>query len=116
MLGRILRLLRGPAVTVPGTDRLAEGEGRTVDVGDPLADGKQVLLCRVGGKVYALDTLCPHEGGRIQPGPLADGKYAFCPLHNYRFDPRTGAAVGAACRPARRCKVEERGNDSLLWP
>lgn len=108
MLGRLFARFRKKGVLVPDTDRLQEGEARTVDVGDPLAGGVQVLLCRVDGRVHALDSRCPHEGGRIQPGPLVDGRRARCPLHNYEFDPRDGKAVGVACRPARTYRVEER--------
>ena len=63
------------------------------------AGEKVGVLCRVDGELHALDALCPHEGGRIHDGPLAQGKYAVCPLHNYKFDPRTGEAVECG-RPA----------------
>ena len=108
MLGRFMKLFRRPSVVVPGSAGLLEGPARTVDVGDPLADGRQLVLCRVEGRVYALDATCPHEGGRIAPGPLAEGRYAVCPLHGYRFDPRDGRAVGVACRPARTYRADER--------
>jgi len=116
VLGRLLGLFRARGVLVPGTDRIPEGEARKVDVGDPLAGGMQVILCRVGGELFALDALCPHnQGGRIQPGPLAEGRYASCPLHGYRFDPRNGQAVGVACRAARRLRVRERGDSAELF-
>ena len=115
MLGRLLGLFRARGVLVPGTDRIGEGEARKVDVGDPLAGGMQVILCRVDGDLHALDALCPHnQGGRIQPGPLVEGRYASCPLHGYRFDPRDGKAVGVACRSARRLRVRERGGSAEL--
>jgi len=101
-------MFRGPRVVVPGTDRLAEGEARKVDVGDPGAGGVQLLLCRVEGKVYAIDTVCPHEGGRLRPGPLAEGQWAVCPLHSYRFDPRNGREAAGACGSAKTYKVRER--------
>lgn len=116
MLGRLFRLFRPRGVLVPGTDRIAEGEARKVDIQDPLADGKQVVLCRVGGTLHALDALCPHnEGGRIQPGPLVQGKYAVCPLHGYRFDPTDGKAVGVTCRSARKYKVVEKDGNADLF-
>ena len=116
MLGRILGLFgKGRPVRVPGADGLVEGEGRTVDVGDPHAGGTQVLVCRVEGQVYALDTACPHQGGRIVKGPLADGKHAVCPLHNYRFDPKTGESVGVACKSARRYKVVEANGELEIF-
>ena len=117
MLKRILGLFgaRKPIV-IPDSAGLVEGEARTVTLGDIMNDGLQVLLCRIEGKVYALDTMCPHgEGGRLTRGPLVDGKLAVCPLHNYRFDPTNGDAVGVACKGARKFRVEEKDGEFLLW-
>ena len=100
---------------MPGTERLAEGEARKVDLGDPLAGGRQILLCRVEGRVHALDVVCPHEGGRLVPGPLIEGRYAHCPLHGYRFDPGTGRAVGVACPAARTYRSREGSEGTEVW-
>lgn len=110
-----MKLFRRPSVVVPGSSGLAEGQARTVDVGDPFAGGKQIVLCRVDGEVHALDATCPHEGGRIAPGPLAEGRYAVCPLHGYRFDPRDGRAVGVVCKPARTYRARERDGSIELY-
>lgn len=115
MAGWFSSLFRGRSIVIQGTGRLSEGQSKKVDLGDPLAGGTQVVLCRVGGELFALDVLCPHEGGRIVDGPLAEGKYAVCPLHNYRFDPKSGAAVGVACRSAKRYRVRESGGDAEIW-
>lgn len=116
MLRRLKGLFRGRGISIPGTDRLTEGEARKVDIGDPGAGdyGTQVILCRVEGTLHALDALCPHEGGRIVPGPLVDGKYALCPLHNYKFDPRTGKAVDVSCKAARTYRIEEKNGAAEL--
>ncbi|MFT4540130.1 MAG: nitrite reductase/ring-hydroxylating ferredoxin subunit [Planctomycetota bacterium] len=117
MLKRIMRLIRGkPPIEIPDSAGLAEGEARTVTLGDPMNDGLQVLLCRLNGEIHALDTLCPHgEGGRLIRGPLMDGEHAYCPLHHYRFDPKTGDAVGVSCRSAKKFRVEERDGKFFLW-
>lgn len=115
MLGRLLRLLRGKGLIITGTGKLPEGEARKVDIGDVLAGGKQVVLCRVGGTLYALDSTCPHEGGRISPGPLVEGRYAVCPLHNYKFDPKTGENVEHLCKAAKRYRVREERGDCEIW-
>lgn len=116
MLGRLLGLFKKRGgVRVPGADQLLEGEARTVDIGDPHAGGLQVLVCRVEGRVYALDTACPHEGGRLAKGPLADGKYAVCPLHNYRFDPKDGKAIEVSCKSAKTVRVEEQDGQLELF-
>jgi len=96
-------------VRIPGAARLPEGESRKVIV-PPVAEGgcpTEFVLARLDGRLYALDTLCPHEGGRIVDGPLWEGRYLTCPLHLYRFDPRSGEAIEVECEPARTYPVEE---------
>ena len=115
MLRKLFGLGPKPAL-VKGTDKLAEGHAKRVDVGDVLAGtGRQVIFCRVEGELHALDSLCPHEGGRITDGPLEEGKYALCPLHRYRFDPRSGAPVGVPCGKAKVYRVRERDGEAEIW-
>ncbi len=115
MLRRLLRLFRRPAVLVPGTTRIAEGEARKVDIGDPLAGGLQVLLCRVDGKLHAIDNHCPHDkGGRIESGPLIEGRFARCPLHNYQFTPQDGRERNGGCKRARTYSVTEKHGEAEL--
>jgi nitrite reductase/ring-hydroxylating ferredoxin subunit len=115
MLSKLLSLLRGRGIVVQGTGRLSEGQSKCVALGDPLAGGVEVVLCRVGGELHALDRRCPHEGGRLVDGPLVEGKYALCPLHNYKFDPKSGRAIDVACSDARRYKVREENGDAQIW-
>jgi nitrite reductase/ring-hydroxylating ferredoxin subunit len=115
MLQRFLDLFRGRSVVVKGTGKLPEGMSKKIDIGDPLAGGTQVVLCRLEGKLYAVDVRCPHEGGRMVDGPLIDGKHLRCPLHEYHFDPKTGTPVRGACRPATRYRVVEKDGDCRIW-
>jgi nitrite reductase/ring-hydroxylating ferredoxin subunit len=115
MLNGLRNLFRGRPIRIEGTGRLPDGHAKKIDIGDPLAGGKQVVLCRVEGELFALDALCPHEGGRISEGPLVDEKYAMCPLHNYLFEPATGAAINAPCKKAKRYRVREHGGDCDVW-
>lgn len=102
-------------VLVRGTGALPEGEALKCEVGDVHAGGTQIVVCRVGGKLYALDAACPHDGGRIMGGALVDGKFALCPLHNYLFEPKTGKPVRGACPNATTYKVRERDADCEVW-
>lgn len=112
----ILDLFRGRPAVIRGTGNLAEGHAKKVDIGDPLAGtGRQIVLCRVDGDLYALDALCPHEGGRISDGPLLGGRIAMCPLHNYQFDPKTGKPVSGLCKDAKTYRVRERDGDCEIW-
>jgi nitrite reductase/ring-hydroxylating ferredoxin subunit len=105
-------MLPGPRprrVRVPGVARLAEGHARklVIPAGAAGPEALEIVLVRLSGKLYALDSLCPHEGGRLAEGPLWDGRFVACPLHLYRFDPRTGEADEVECEPARTYRVRE---------
>ena len=48
------------------------------------AEGRQVMLYRHGGVLYALDNACSHAGGLLSRGTVAD-LTVTCPLHGSRF-------------------------------
>ena len=115
MLRKLFGGGRKPAL-VKGAHKLKDGFAKKVDVGDILAGtGKQVVFCRIEGTLYALDSLCPHEGGRIADGPLLDGKHVICPLHHYKFDPKNGKSIDVACPNAKAYKVREADGDAEIW-
>ena len=72
---------------------LEEGHARKVQYRLPSGAVEEVVLARVEGALYAADTYCPHEGGRLAEGPLMEGRFYHCPLHLYRFDPKSGASA-----------------------
>ncbi len=55
-------------------------------------DGVTVAVFNVGGKFYALEDVCTHDGGDLASGSLI-GHEVECPRHGARFDVRTGAAT-----------------------
>jgi naphthalene 1,2-dioxygenase system ferredoxin subunit len=59
-------------------------------------DGRELLLCRSGDQVHALDNLCTHAEARLCEGKFKGGK-VYCPLHGAAFDVITGEAMS---RPA----------------
>jgi nitrite reductase/ring-hydroxylating ferredoxin subunit len=115
MFDALKNLLRGRPTLIKGAGKLPEGQAKKIDLGDIMAGGRQVVLCRVDGELCAVDALCPHEGGRISDGPLHEGKYVMCPLHNFQFDPKTGRSVNMDCKAARTYKVREKDGDAELW-
>jgi nitrite reductase/ring-hydroxylating ferredoxin subunit/uncharacterized membrane protein len=48
------------------------------------AEGRQVMLYRHDGRLYAIDNICSHAGGLLSRGPVAD-LTVTCPLHGSRF-------------------------------
>jgi nitrite reductase (NADH) small subunit/3-phenylpropionate/trans-cinnamate dioxygenase ferredoxin subunit len=64
---------------------LIEGEGHTVQIGTKL-----IAVFLEGGKVTALDDVCPHMGASLSGGYLENG-IVTCPWHAWRFRLADGA-------------------------
>jgi nitrite reductase/ring-hydroxylating ferredoxin subunit len=102
-----------PATDLPETSIIEaplEGEVRRV-----LHRETYVLLARVNGTTYAVADSCTHGKASLSQGYL-DGWEIECPLHQGRFDIRTGKATASPCRqPLAVFKVREHdGNVQIL--
>ena len=64
---------------------LEEGFGKVL----LLEDGREILLFKQKGEIYAYDNACPHKGQPIGPGPLEDACFT-CTWHGWQFDVSTG--------------------------
>ncbi|MDR3035390.1 MAG: Rieske 2Fe-2S domain-containing protein, partial [Kitasatospora sp.] len=63
------------------------------------AEGRQVLLYRHDGTLYAIDNICSHAGGLLSRGPVTD-LIVTCPLHGSRFALADGCVLrGPASQP-----------------
>ena len=51
--------------------------------------GRVIALYHVAGRFYALDGVCPHQGGPLGKGSLS-GCVVTCPWHGWQFDVSTG--------------------------
>jgi nitrite reductase/ring-hydroxylating ferredoxin subunit len=69
------------------------------------AEGREILLLRVGDEIHAFDNACPHEGNPLVDGDVL-GDQLECAYHAWRFDLKTGACLYGD-EPARRYTVEE---------
>jgi naphthalene 1,2-dioxygenase system ferredoxin subunit len=56
------------------------------DVGD-----RSIVLTMINGTVYAMDSVCSHEGGPLEDGTLEDYNL-ICPWHQGIFDIRSAKA------------------------
>jgi len=56
-------------------------------------EGREVLLVKAKGEVYAFENECPHQGSPMQGGMLKDAQTITCPRHGYRFNLKTGACA-----------------------
>lgn len=57
--------------------------------GEFVAGGRIVALYNVEGRYYALDGICPHQGGPLGKGSLC-GAIVTCPWHGFQFDVTSG--------------------------
>jgi nitrite reductase (NADH) small subunit len=83
------------------------GEGRALTV-----DGRRIAIFRAETGWYALDHVCPHAGGPLADGILADCR-VICPLHERAFDLATGAALGDGAG-VQAYGVEVRGDEVFV--
>jgi len=51
--------------------------------------GVWLAICNDGGRFVAVDDSCPHEGGSLGRGHVADG-CVVCSVHHWPFDLTTG--------------------------
>lgn len=54
--------------------------------------GKQIILIKQEGGIYALDGICTHEYAELWNGFLSDDTLT-CPLHLSQFDVKTGKVL-----------------------
>ena len=93
-------------VKVCRAGELTPGSIRGVEIAD-----REVVVCNVDGKLYALDDLCSHDFGTLNEGELY-GYEIECPRHGARFDVRTGeATVMPAVMPIDTFGVRVEGDD-----
>jgi len=63
------------------------------------AEGRQIMLYRHRGHLYAIDNICSHAGGLLSRGLVAD-LTVTCPLHGSRFALADGCVSrGPASQP-----------------
>ncbi|MEP6391129.1 MAG: Rieske (2Fe-2S) protein [Halioglobus sp.] len=76
-------------------------------------DGLQVLLIQEGGTLYLLEAQCPHKGHLLDEASVESGCLT-CPLHQYRFDLKSGVLLAHSdepCRPLRVYPPAYEGNE-----
>ena len=59
------------------------------DVTGVMVEGRDIAMYNAGGEIFATDNICTHGHARLCEGFL-EGHEIECPLHQGRFDVRTG--------------------------
>jgi len=65
-------------------------EGRSVNL-----NGVEVAIFNLKDRFVTIENQCPHKGGPLCDG-IVSGTTVVCPLHGWRFDLDSGAAVRAS--------------------
>jgi 3-phenylpropionate/trans-cinnamate dioxygenase ferredoxin component len=76
-------------VSVARTDELDPGDRLIVEIGR-----RWVAVFNIDGQFYAIEDVCPHDGGPLAEGEL-NGCVITCPRHGAEFDVRTGKVLKA---------------------
>jgi len=92
-----------PAKTLICADEIKEGAAKLVRV-----KNEEIAVFKHQGRLCALQNICPHEGGQLSAGWIADGA-AVCPLHGYRFDLTSGACANDGKLKAKIFKLAAEG-------
>ena len=96
-------------VRVARADEIQAGEKKIVEV-----DGLLVVVVNLGGRFYALEDVCTHDGGPLGEGELQESQI-ICPRHGAHFDVRTGAALTLpAFEPVPTYQVRVENGDVLV--
>ena len=86
-------------------------EGRRVSI-----DGRRIAVFRLPDGWTAIDHACPHRGGPLSDGIVADD-CVTCPLHSRRFSLRSGEREDAPGAGVAVYTIRERdGLLELHWP
>ena len=70
---------------VAGTADVRVNDCKTVTAG-----GRRLALFHLADGWYATQNECLHRGGELGDGIVSGGQ-VVCPVHQWRFDPKTGA-------------------------
>lgn len=74
-------------------------------------NGREIVLVRSEGEVFALEDRCSHEEFPLSDGEVTDGEIT-CALHGARFDLATGTPRALpAVTPVRTYEVRVEGDD-----
>lgn len=78
-------------------------------------NGRRILVANVAGEFYAMGARCNHMGGHLERGTL-EGNVVTCPLHNSKWDVKTGQLVYFTRHlpPEQVFKVAVEGEDVMV--
>jgi nitrite reductase (NADH) small subunit len=99
--------IENSSINLGSVEMIPFGEGRDFRIDDVSV----AVFRNRDGKLYAVQSTCPHREGPLADGIIGEGK-VICPLHSYKFDLATGQAIGNDCPSLKTypVKVDESGD------
>ena len=70
-------------------------DGDAIAVSPAHTAGREIALVRLGEEVFAIDAICTHGMANLCGGFVEEDGSIECPLHQGRFDVKTGRALCA---------------------
>ena len=67
---------------------------------------RKVCLAKHGQTFFSFEHLCPHQMHPLNEGQITAFGEIVCPLHEYRFNLKTGAEANQKCRELKTFGVE----------
>jgi UDP-MurNAc hydroxylase len=56
---------------------------------------RERTVVTAGGKRYAIQRFCPHQGADLAEAWIEGGRYLLCPRHRWQFDLQDGGRCSA---------------------
>lgn len=87
-------------------DLVPEGKIRKMKIAD-----KTLGLVRKGTECFVFDAFCPHRGALLTDGHINGQNEISCPLHQYRFDLKSGQVTSGYCADLQTyaCQITDKG-------
>ena len=71
-----------------------------------MVHGRSFCLVRTPDGIFATDNLCPHNKASLSGGSINAYNEIICPLHEYRFNLRTGRESSHRCHDLQTYEIE----------
>ena len=76
-------------------------------------EGNFIGIHNVEGEFFAIDNICPHVGGVLHAGKQ-EGGVIVCPIHQWKFDVKTGKCIWPGECELATFPLKVRGGDILV--
>jgi|SRR3989344_4945443 len=95
-------------IQVATVSELREVKRKLIEIED-----KKIILFFISGEVFAIDAVCPHQGGLLEEGELID-REVICPGHAFTYDLETGMCLNLPSYRVHKYPVKLEGEKVLI--